>query len=87
MSPKMMAEADVDPRRIKHVEAIIQSMTPEERRRPKVLNGSRRVRIARGAGRPVQEVNRLVKQFEQVQQLMKRGGRSGMAGVMQQLSR
>jgi signal recognition particle subunit SRP54 len=87
MSPKMMAQANVDPKRIKHVEAIIQSMTPEERRRPKVLNGSRRARIARGAGRPVQEVNKLVKQFEQMQKLMKRGGRGGMAGFMQQMAR
>jgi signal recognition particle subunit SRP54 len=80
---KLLKQADADPKRLKHVEAIILSMTPAERRDPRVLNGSRRARIARGAGRPVQEVNRLVKQFEQMQKLMKRGGR-GLAGMMQQ---
>ena len=87
MNAKLLKQANTDPDRIRHVQAIIQSMTPEERRRPKVLNGSRRARIARGAGRPVQEVNKLVKQFEQMQKLMKRGGRGGMAGFMQQMAR
>ncbi|HET7040218.1 MAG TPA: signal recognition particle protein, partial [Gemmatimonadales bacterium] len=59
MPAKALKQAKVDPRRIKHTEAIILSMTPEERRRPDLLNGSRRARIARGAGRPVQEVNQL----------------------------
>jgi signal recognition particle subunit SRP54 len=63
--------ADVDPRRMKHVEAIILSMTPEERRRPEILNGSRRARVARGSGRPVAEVNRLLKQFREMQKIMK----------------
>ena len=61
-----------DERRIKHVEAIVLSMTPEERADPSVLNGSRRLRIAKGSGRPVQEVNRLLQQFQQMRKLLKR---------------
>ncbi len=67
----MLDAAEVDPKRVKHLEAIIQSMTPEERRRPQILNGSRRARIARGSGRPVQEVNRLLKQFKEMRKMMK----------------
>ncbi len=63
--------ANMDPKRMKHVEAIILSMTPEERRRPEILNGSRRARIARGSGRPVSEINRLLKQFKEMQKFMK----------------
>jgi signal recognition particle subunit SRP54 len=63
--------ANMDPRRMKHIEAIILSMTPEERRKPEILNGSRRARIARGSGRPVSEVNRLLKQFKEMQTIMK----------------
>jgi signal recognition particle subunit SRP54 len=63
--------ANMDPKRIKHIEAIILSMTPEERRKPEILNGSRRARIARGSGRPVSEVNRLLKQFKEMKKLMK----------------
>jgi signal recognition particle subunit SRP54 len=71
VKPRMMEGVEVDPKRIRHIEAIILSMTPEERRRPKILNGSRRARIARGAGRPVHEVNRLLKQFKEMQKMMK----------------
>lgn len=67
----MLDQVEVDPRRLKHVEAIILSMTPEERRRPQILNGSRRVRIARGSGRPVHEVNRMLKQFGEMRNMMK----------------
>jgi len=76
---KLLQQVKVDPRRMKHMEAIILSMTPQERRRPEILNGSRRARIARGSGRPVQEVNRLLEQFRQMQKLMKqmRGLRAG----------
>jgi signal recognition particle subunit SRP54 len=63
--------ANMDPRRMKHIEAIILSMTPEERRKPEILDGSRRARIARGSGRPVSEVNRLLKQFKEMQKIMK----------------
>jgi signal recognition particle subunit SRP54 len=61
----------VDPKRMKHVEAIILSMTPGERSDPKIINGSRRVRIAKGSGRPIAEVNRLLKQFGEMQKMMK----------------
>jgi len=78
VNAKLLERAKVEPRRIKHLEAIVLAMTPEERRRPELLNGSRRARIARGAGRPVQEVNALLKQFEQMRQMMKHGwGRLG----------
>jgi signal recognition particle subunit SRP54 len=71
VKPKMLEGVDVDPRRIRHMEAIILSMTPEERRRPDILNGSRRARVARGSGRPVHEVNRLLKQFKDMRKMMK----------------
>ena len=58
-------------RQMKRTEAIIQSMTVQERRKPQLLNGSRRMRIAAGAGVKVLEVNQLIKQFEQMQKLMK----------------
>jgi signal recognition particle subunit SRP54 len=75
----MLENADVDPDRIRHMQAIVRSMTPEERQNPRVLNGSRRARIARGSGRPVHEVNRLVKQFGQMQEMMKKMGKLGPA--------
>lgn len=83
MNAKMLKQAKADPKRIRHVEAIILSMTPEERRRPAVLNGSRRSRIARGSGRTVQEVNALLKQFEQMRKMMKGMGRMGPQMLMQ----
>ena len=64
-------EADINEKAIVHVEAIIQSMTIEERRNPAVLNGSRKKRIANGSGRSIQEVNRLLKQFEEMKKMMK----------------
>ncbi len=87
VNAKMLGQVDADPKRLAHVEAIVLSMTPEERKKPKVLNGSRRARIARGAGRPVQEVNRLVKQFEQMAKMMKKGNRGGFPAMMQQFPR
>ena len=62
---------NMDPKKMKHIEAIILSMTPQERHKPDILNGSRRARIARGSGRPVSEVNRLLKQFKEMQKIMK----------------
>jgi signal recognition particle subunit SRP54 len=82
VNKKMLKQAKVDPRRLKHVEAIILSMTPEERARPKILNGSRRARIAKGSGRKVQEVNQLMKQFQPMQEMMKQLQKSGMMGMM-----
>ena len=61
----------IDPKRMKHVEAIILSMTKAERNKPEILDGSRRARIAKGSGRPVSEVNRLLKQFKETQKFMK----------------
>jgi len=78
--PRSLSANDVDPKKMKHIEAIILSMTPEERRRPEILNGSRRKRIARGSGRPVSEVNRLMKRFAEMEEMMKR-----MKGLMPQL--
>ncbi|OGU01226.1 MAG: signal recognition particle protein [Gemmatimonadetes bacterium RBG_16_66_8] len=77
MNAKALKQAKVDPRRLKHVEAIIRSMTPEERSRPEILNGSRRARISRGAGRPVQEINQLLGQFDQMRKMMKGFGKTG----------
>ena len=69
---KALQGASLDDKRMKHVEAIVLSMTPAERADPSVLSGSRKLRIAKGAGRPVQEVNRLLEQFQQMRKLMKR---------------
>jgi signal recognition particle subunit SRP54 len=69
---KGLAQAEVDDRKVVHFEAIINSMTPMERMNPKVINGSRRQRIARGSGRPVSEVNQLLKQFTEMQTMMKK---------------
>ena len=64
------------------VEGIINSMTPAERARPEILKASRKRRIAAGAGVSVQEVNRLLKQFEQTQKVMKQFSKGGMAKMM-----
>jgi signal recognition particle subunit SRP54 len=68
---KALGKAQIDDSRIAHFAAIIDSMTPAERDDPKILNGSRRARIARGSGRPVHEINQLVKQFQDMQKMMK----------------
>ncbi|MGP0100601.1 MAG: signal recognition particle protein [Solirubrobacteraceae bacterium] len=65
----------VDERELDRIQAIIQAMTPEERRKPELIKGSRRLRIARGSGTSVQQVNRLVKQFGQMRKVMKQVGR------------
>jgi signal recognition particle subunit SRP54 len=75
VNSKMLKQASaVDPKRMRHLEAIVLSMTPEERRKPELINGSRRARVAKGAGRPVSEVNRLLEQFREMQKMMKRMG-------------
>ena len=63
---------DIDPKQIAHVEAIISSMTPQERHNPDILKASRKQRIAKGSGRSVEEVNRLLKQFESMKDMMKK---------------
>ena len=67
----------MDPRRLKHLEAIVLSMTPEERKTPGLMNGSRRARVAKGSGRPINEVNRLLEQFREMQKMMKRAAAQG----------
>ena len=85
VNAKMLKGANLDDKKLKHVEAIVLSMTPDERRRPEILNGSRRSRVARGAGRTVQEVNALIKQFDQMKKMMK--GFGGMMGMMKGFGR
>jgi len=77
VNAKALKQVRSDPRRLRHVEAIILSMTPAERKDPALLNGSRRARVARGSGRPVQEVNRLLEQFREMQKMMKKMGGAG----------
>jgi signal recognition particle subunit SRP54 len=72
--PKELKGAKIDDDDLKPVEAIIRSMTPRERRKPEIINGSRRNRIAAGSGTSVGEINRLVKQFSEMQKMMKRMG-------------
>jgi len=74
--PKEVRNAEIDDKELARIEAIIRSMTPEERRRPELINGSRRSRIAQGSGSSTSEINNLLKQFKQVQQMMK-----GMGGL------
>ena len=66
-----LSDVQVNPKDMAHVEAIVLSMTPKERRNPDILKASRKQRIAKGSGRSVEEVNRLLKQFEQMKQMMK----------------
>ena len=78
---KALAENKPDEKQMSRVEAIISSMTPDERRKQHIINGSRRKRIARGSGTSVEEVNRLLKQFVQMQKMLKSlGGMAGLAG-------
>ena len=68
---KAIKDVDINDDAFKHIEAIIQSMTPEERRRPSIINTQRKNRIAKGAGRKIEDVNALMKQFEQMGKMMK----------------
>jgi signal recognition particle subunit SRP54 len=81
VNAKMLRQIkEADPKRLKHTEAIVLSMTAEERRNPGVMNGSRRARIARGSGRPINEVNRLLEQFREMQKMMKKMAVPGSGG-------
>ncbi len=71
INAKALQGVSMDDKRLKHVEAIVLSMTPEERADPALLNGNRKLRIAKGSGRPVQEVNRLLEQFQQMRKMSK----------------
>jgi signal recognition particle subunit SRP54 len=76
-SGSLLRDVDVDDREVRRIEAIIQSMTPDERRNPKIIGGSRKRRIASGSGMKPQDVNRLLKQFTEAKKMMKMlaGGR------------
>ena len=78
---KQMRGVDVDDRQLSRVEAIVLSMTADERRRPEIINGSRRTRIARGSGTSVQEVNQLLQARKQMQKMMKQLGRGKMPNL------
>lgn len=88
LAPRLPADLKIDENALKHVEAIIQSMTHKEREKPDILNGSRRLRISRGCGRSVTEINRLLRQFEDMKKMMKKmssgkmpKGMEGMKGL------
>ncbi|HJR49512.1 MAG TPA: signal recognition particle protein [Gemmatimonadales bacterium] len=80
MNPAMLQAAKIDDKKMKQVEAIVLSMTPKERANPDIINGQRRLRIAKGSGRSVQEVNVLLNQFKQMQKVMKTVGKTGGVG-------
>ena len=84
---KAIKDIDIDDNAFKSIEAIIYSMTPEERTHPEILNGIRRTRIAKGSGTSIQEVNRLLKQFDQTRKMMKMVTGSKMAGMMQKMKK
>ena len=79
---KAIKDVDIDDDAFKSIEAIIQSMTPKERTNPEILNTSRRQRIAKGSGTNIQEVNRLIKQFDQTRKMMKMVTGAGMKNMM-----
>lgn len=82
---KALKDVDIDNNAFKGIEAIIRSMTPKERSNPEILNQSRRMRIAKGSGTSIQDVNRLIKQFDQTRKMMKMvtgSSMSKMAGMM-----
>jgi signal recognition particle subunit SRP54 len=78
--PAQVRNAEIGDDQVRRTEAIIRSMTPDERARPEIINGSRRTRIARGSGTQVADVNRLVKQFLEARTMMKRAGKGGRVG-------
>ncbi|MCI6551406.1 MAG: signal recognition particle protein [Prevotella sp.] len=84
---KAIRDVDIDDNAFKGIEAIIYSMTPAERKEPGLLNSSRRQRIAKGSGTNIQEVNRLIKQFDQTRKMMKMVTGSGMKGMMANMNR
>ncbi len=83
---KAIKNIDIPDDAFKGIEAIIKSMTPEERKNPSVINGSRRARLAKGSGRGIEEVNKLMKQFEEMRKMMKiMGDKSKMQNMMRQM--
>jgi len=87
MDNKMLKNADIDENKMKHNQAIIRSMTVKERNEPSIINSSRRKRIASGSGVSIQDVNRLLKDFEQVKKMFKmmsdtgKRGKRGFSGI------
>ena len=84
---KQIKDLDIDDDAFKNIEAIIQSMTPAERSNPEILNGSRRARIARGSGTNVQEVNKLMKQFDETRKMMRMMTSGGTKQAMRNMRR
>ena len=84
---KAIKDIDIDDNAFKSIEAIISSMTPEERLKPEILNGSRRTRLANGSGTTIQEVNRLLKQFDQTRKMMKMVTGSKMNKMMPKMKK
>ena len=83
---KAMKDVDINDDAFKGIEAIIYSMTPEERENPDMINGSRRLRIAKGSGTNIQEVNKLIKQFDDTRKMMKMmGNKEQMAKLMRSM--
>jgi signal recognition particle subunit SRP54 len=85
VKPGALKDAQIDENQMKHIEAIILSMNKAERTKPEIINGSRRKRIADGSGTSVEEVNKLLKQFEQMKKMMKQftgaGAKRRFAGM------
>ena len=77
VNAKMLKQVNAEPKRLKHAEAIVLSMTAAERKKPELLNGSRRARVAKGSGRPISDVNRLLDQFREMQKMMKKAAQGG----------
>src|SRR6266540_480305 len=77
VNTQAIKQMKADPKRMKHVEAMVLSMTPAERKDPSLINGSRRARIAKGSGRPISDVNRLLDQFREMQKMMKKMAQGG----------
>ena len=84
---KMMKNIDVDDDAFKHIEAIIHSMTPEEREQPQIINASRKKRIGKGSGTSIQQVNQLLKQFDQMSKMMKMMQGGGGKKLMQMMGK
>ena len=84
---KQIKDLDIDDDAFKNIEAIIRSMTPQERTNPEILNGSRRARIAKGSGNNVQEVNNLIKQFDQTRKMMRAMTSGGGKAMMRNMRR
>jgi len=83
---RMLKGREIDEKPIKQLEAVIRSMTNHEREKPDVLNGSRRKRIAKGSGTTIQDVNRVVKQFYDMQKMIKQMKKGNLSNLMRQFN-